>query len=219
MRGPLLLVDVDAIIEQQQSSPKLDLEIGPPIYDLNEGVDELPAAHSRQSAEPEQAGVQAAGSAGGDSVGLQRVMEPNQAEGESAAAAAGMGGDELATARSSSPLEPKQAANESAAAGARSAAGSGRAWKPEAAGKEAGVAYTKDSLNAAVVLRNGAHADPQLSRAGSSNGSAEGMESNEQRSSNGSRWSQREDVGRAGAAGQSKSAAEDQCAHRRGGTM
>ncbi|KAK9916292.1 hypothetical protein WJX75_000969 [Coccomyxa subellipsoidea] len=38
MRGPLLLVDVDAIIEQQQSSPKLDLEIGPPIYDLNEGV-------------------------------------------------------------------------------------------------------------------------------------------------------------------------------------
>lgn len=162
MRGPLLLVDVDAIIEQQQSSPQLDLEIGPPIYDLNDGIDELPAAHFRQSA------------------------------------------------------EPKQAEGESAAAGARSAAGSERAWKPEAAGKEAGLAYAKDSLTAAVGLRNGAHADSQV---GSSNGSAEGMESNEQRSSNGSRWSQREDVGRAGAAGQSKSAAEDQCAHRRGGTM
>ena len=216
MRGPLLLVDVDAIIEQQQSSPQLDLEIGPPIYDLNDGIDELPAAHFRQSAEPEQAGIQAAGRAGGDSVGLQRLTEPKQAESESSAAAAGKGGDESATARSSSPLEPKQAANESAAAGARSAAGSGRAWKPEAAGKEAGVAYAKDSLIAAVGLRNGAHADSQV---GSSNGSAEGMESNEQSSSNGSRWSQREDVGRAGAAGQSKSAAEDQCAHRRGGTM
>ena len=56
MRGPFLPVDLDVILEQQGTPPpgppRLALDIGPPITDLSEGMDEPAASSSATAAHP-----------------------------------------------------------------------------------------------------------------------------------------------------------------------
>ncbi|BDA41171.1 Protein translocase subunit SecA [Coccomyxa sp. Obi] len=62
MRGPFLPVDLDVILEQQAplrlGPPPLDLDIGPPISDLSEGMDEPTPSSSASANEPREAEVQ-----------------------------------------------------------------------------------------------------------------------------------------------------------------
>lgn len=59
MRGPFLPVDLDVILDQhgppRHGPQPLDLDIGPPITDLSEGMHELAAASSATSAEQQEA--------------------------------------------------------------------------------------------------------------------------------------------------------------------
>ena len=88
MRGPFLPVDLDVILEQQGTPPpgppRLTLDIGPPITDLSEGMDEPAASSSATAAEP--VGAESRSSAGEAAAEASRSGEGDSVERQSALA-------------------------------------------------------------------------------------------------------------------------------------
>ena len=202
MRGPVLPVDVDVILDQENSKnhPKMDLEIGPPIYNLNEGMDKPAAAHadsslgeSKQAKDESAAGDESlAGrseSAQADRPRLELEMDPHITDLSEST-------DERAAEHRASNLgQPEQAQDESSAAAGDSAAdSSSRADRAE----DAGVAYAREGVGLAAGVK-GAHVE-------SANGVAEGRGRAGHNVSNGSK---EQGVENAGTAGQHSQAAED----------